>query len=79
MFAVVLQYITEQFAADIKTLAAGGYDDWMQQPMAAVAGIVLADQFTRYISTGCTPLLHVAIETTATCPSFLHCACHCWL
>lgn len=47
LLAVVLQYITEHFAADISTLVAGGYDDWMQQPMAAVAGIVLADQFTR--------------------------------
>jgi uncharacterized protein (DUF924 family) len=42
-----LQHIKDHFSNDINKLAAGSYDDWMQQPLAAVAGIVLADQFTR--------------------------------
>lgn len=45
---VCLQYIKDHFAADVSKLAAGEYNDWLQQPLAALAGIVLADQFTRY-------------------------------
>jgi hypothetical protein len=44
---VCLQNIKDHFAADVSKLAAGEYEDWLQQPLAALAGIVLADQFTR--------------------------------
>lgn len=43
----IVQYIKDNFAGDVSTLAAGGYDEWLSHPLAAVAGIVLADQFTR--------------------------------
>lgn len=42
-----LQYIKEHFSTDVEAMRAGRYDSWQQQPLSAVAGIVLADQFTR--------------------------------
>lgn len=42
-----MQYITEHFSDDISKLGSGGYEDWLQTPLNAVAGIILADQFTR--------------------------------
>lgn len=44
-----LQYIKDHFAGDIAALASGGYDSWLKHPLSAVAGIVLADQFTRCV------------------------------
>jgi hypothetical protein len=44
----LLQYITEHFSSDVEAMRAGSYDSWQQQPLSAVAGIILADQFTRY-------------------------------
>eukprot|EP00882_Tetradesmus_deserticola_P034939 GHRQ01040291.1.p1 GENE.GHRQ01040291.1~~GHRQ01040291.1.p1 ORF type:complete len:127 (+),score=48.70 GHRQ01040291.1:210-590(+) len=41
------QYIKQHFSADVEAMRAGSYDSWQQQPLSAVAGIVLADQFTR--------------------------------
>lgn len=46
------QHIKDNFGEDISNLAAGSYDDWMHQPLAALAGIVLADQFTRNVHRG---------------------------
>lgn len=44
----LLQYIKEHFSADVEAMQAGRYDSWQQQPLSAVAGIILADQFTRW-------------------------------
>ncbi|KAF6254051.1 hypothetical protein COO60DRAFT_1543504 [Scenedesmus sp. NREL 46B-D3] len=46
------QYIKEHFSTDVKAMRAGRYDSWQQQPLSAVAGIVLADQFTRNMYRG---------------------------
>lgn len=46
------QYIKEHFSADVEAMQAGRYDSWQQQPLSAVAGIILADQFTRNIHRG---------------------------
>jgi uncharacterized protein (DUF924 family) len=45
---VYSQYIKDHFTGDVEALAAGQYDTWLQQPHSALAGIVLADQFTRW-------------------------------
>jgi len=44
---LLVQRIKDHFADDIKELASGAYDGWLQQPLSAVAGIILADQFAR--------------------------------
>eukprot|EP00775_Hariotina_reticulata_P008910 gene8908-9087_t len=62
--AEVDQYIKDHFTRDVEALAAGQYDNWLQQPCSALAGIVLADQFTRNIYRGSArafSLDHVAI------------------
>lgn len=46
------QRIKDHFADDIKELASGAYDGWLQQPLSAVAGIILADQFARHVYRG---------------------------
>jgi uncharacterized protein (DUF924 family) len=43
------QAITDAFSNDVAQLAAGAYDSWLQEPLSAVAGIILADQFTRCV------------------------------
>jgi uncharacterized protein (DUF924 family) len=42
-----LQYIKEHFSSDVEAMRAGSYDSWQQQSLSALAGIILADQFTR--------------------------------
>lgn len=46
------EHIKANFERDVKALAAGQYESWRQQPQAAVAGIILADQFTRNLHRG---------------------------
>jgi uncharacterized protein (DUF924 family) len=46
------QYVKDHFTADVEAFKAGEYDDWLQQPYSALAGIILADQFTRNIYRG---------------------------
>jgi uncharacterized protein (DUF924 family) len=31
----------------VEAMRAGSYDSWQQQPLSVLAGIILADQFTR--------------------------------
>lgn len=41
--------IKAKFANDVQKAAAGEYDDWSQEPRAALALILLLDQFSRHI------------------------------
>lgn len=61
LHGLLVQHIKDHFADDIKELASGAYDGWLQQPLSAVAGIILADQFTRwvmYMGTAYNPTQH---------------------
>eukprot|EP00878_Enallax_costatus_P045917 GHUV01055453.1.p1 GENE.GHUV01055453.1~~GHUV01055453.1.p1 ORF type:complete len:176 (+),score=32.05 GHUV01055453.1:108-635(+) len=44
--------VKEQFTADVEALKSGKYDNWLHEPCGALAGIILADQFTRNIYRG---------------------------
>lgn len=63
----VAQHIKEHFADDVSKLAEGGYDDWLQQPLSALAGIVLADQFTRCAAVLCQPAVHTTVARGRGC------------
>lgn len=43
----LLQEVKQQFTSDVEALRSGKCEDWLQQPASALAGIILADQFTR--------------------------------
>jgi hypothetical protein len=43
------QEIREQFGADLESMAAGKYDSWFEQDASAMAGIILMDQFSRWV------------------------------
>ncbi len=44
------QEVTEQFGGDLERIAAGEYDSWMHGgPLALLAGVVLMDQFSRWV------------------------------
>ncbi len=48
------QEVTEQFGGDLERIAAGEYDSWMHGgPLALLAGVVLMDQFSRWVMTVC--------------------------
>ncbi len=44
-----MQDITEKFGADLKAMAAGDYDDWADETLSSVAGVILMDQFSRNV------------------------------
>lgn len=47
------QEVKEQFGADVSSIAEGAYDSWMEHsPATCLAGIILMDQFTRWVGAG---------------------------